>query len=235
MLNRVAVVQVATGAAWERLLSMGAPLWAYWLNQQLETVRGSYHAETGRRYPERTEQWEKVAYWLFIASTLPDGALMVCADVDAIPRRIENPEGALPAACDLGMVWNESARCWNSGMLFVRLSPFTRAWLNHIWDAGAVAGQAWPGEQGRINESLGYPRGKPVKFPERETLTQCETEAGTLHVYRLNERWNAYPRVRCTEFPPVIQAWHAEPWAKREAGIEAARKHFDQTGELWRH
>lgn len=227
-----ALVQYAAGDEAERMLELGAPLWAFWLTQQGFDAK-CHRFATGRRYPERTPHWEKVAYWIDMADALPDGALMWCADVDALPRRVYWALYAMHSQADVGMVWTESGRFWNSGIVPIRVSAKTRRWLRDVWDAGQDTEARSPGEQGRINSSLGYKSGVPRKFPERDQITPCETTAGTLAVYRLHERWNAYPRVRCFERPPVIQAWHGVAQELRLAEMQAVRTQFDAGGGLW--
>ena len=152
----------------------------------------NYWALLGDVQFERAPHWNKI--------TLVRHALALGFDIVAwldadtlIVRDDEDLRATLDGGAPLALALNPgeglpgTTTHWNTGVMFLRNTPRTRAFFDAVWQAGPIEGDSWH-EQARIHTVL----------PEFPDLVQ-----------RLDDRWNSTPDVNEVA-NPVIMAWHGE-------------------------
>lgn len=202
---RVIVVQAASGPH-ETLLRLSEPWHRAYCARHLYEYRCLY----GVQQPARGPTWDKVALLYDILLDCKLGTLVIWLDADVLIERPQEPlAAALLASADVGMVRSTVGEL-NAGVVLIRTSARTLAWIERVWQRGPVPGARYH-EQSRMNAEL-------------HGLAVAELDN------RYNSyRWAAGPRLE----PAILRAWHAEPMPFRLAMIQRRLRYLAGTDTVF--
>jgi hypothetical protein len=188
------VLQCSTGWAYGKQLAVSRPTW----EALAKTNEMRYSAHTGDwKDTLRGPHWLKIWWLLKQFEELPDGALVVYADVDTAVLNTNANVYSVPVTHVASRIHYSASWKVNSGVMFIRLSRVTREFFKQVWDAGPVPGRG-------------------AKHDERRMQVELQTRPWSFD--RLPPEWADW---YCSKKPlpnAIVKIWHG---ALPEASIPA--------------